>query len=375
MHSPKLSVLLGYTELSYTAVLGEIIRYIMKKLTITAFAFALLLFMPSGNADAHYTTYYQPTQPITYTYSGDQDQLMAYLRQLILQLQTRIDHGGYHGTRYRYSSDRYGDREVRVVGRARSGSSDDDEPEADTNSAKDIDGDEAELRGEVDMNDFNNGEVFFVYGQDEDQIEDVEDDYDSYGDVDEDGDDLQKVRVDHDLDGDEEYEETVDNLEEDEDYFFQICVGYEDDDDDDVLECGGVEEFTADDDNGSGGDDEPEAFTDEAEDVEDDEAELHGRIYMNDFDDGRVFFVYGEDEGQVEDIEDDYDEYDDIDEDGEDLQKVLVDSSLDGSRSYWERVTNLDDNTDHYFQICVEYEDDDNDPVITCGGVEDFETD
>ncbi|MEL6805519.1 MAG: hypothetical protein AAFO91_17255, partial [Bacteroidota bacterium] len=138
---------------------------------------------------------------------------------------------------------------TRIVGKVRSGgSNNDDEPQVETESATDIEDDEAELRGEVDMNDFRNGEVFFVYGEDEDQIEDVEDDYDSFSDVDEDGDDLQKVLVDNDLDSDRTYWEEVFGLDDDTDYYFQICVGYEDDDDDDVLECGGVEEFTTDED-------------------------------------------------------------------------------------------------------------------------------
>lgn len=253
--------------------------------------------------------------------------------------------------------------------------SNDDDPEVTTEDADEVDDDRAELNGEVDMNDFNNGLVFFVYGEDEDQVEDVEDDYDSYYDIDEDGDDLQKVRVDSDLDGRDDYSYDVTNLDEDTEYFFQICVEYEDEDDDEVLECGGVEEFETDDDNNNSNDDEPDVTTERAENIGDDNAELNGEVDMNDYNNGLVFFVYGEDEDQVEDIEDDYDTYDEVDEDGDDLQKVAVDYDLDHSASYARRVTGLDDNTDYYFQICVEYEDDDDDDVIECGGVEDFETD
>lgn len=343
----------------------------MKKLTLFGLVLAMVLVMvPTNEASANHTTYHYTVPTSSYSYSGSEAELYNYLLRLIAELQAELRARGT-GSYYDHDGRDY-------VGRPRAGGSsrDDDEPDVETLSARDIEENRAELRGEVDMNDFNNGEVFFVYGEDEDQIEDVEDDFDSYRDVDEDGDDLQKVRVDSDLDGDEEYERRVSGLDEDTDYYYQICVGYEDDDDDDVLECGGVDEFTTDDDNGSSSnDDEPDVETEAARDIEDDSAELHGEVDMNDFNNGIVFFVYGEDEDQVEDIEDDYDTYSEIDEDGDDLQKVRMDSDLDGSASYRLDLRNLDDDTEYFFQICVEYEDDDDDEVIDCGGVEDFETD
>ncbi len=39
------------------------------------------------------------------------------------------------------------------------------------------------------------------------------------------------------------------------------------------------------------------------------------------------------------------------------------------------RIVGLDDDTEYFFQICVEFEDDDDDETLECGGVEDFETD
>lgn len=250
-----------------------------------------------------------------------------------------------------------------------------DRPDVETHTARDIEDDSAELRGEVDMNDFSDGMVFFVYGEDEDDIDDVDDDYDSYYDVDEDGDDLQKERVDSSLDGREDYEEEVDGLDEDTDYYFRLCVAYEDRDNDDVLRCGDTEDFTTDDENGHSDDDEPEARTDDADDVEDDEAELNGEVDMNDFDDGRVFFIYGEDEDDVDDIEDDYDTYSEIDEDGDDLQKHTVAVSFDGDDDFSYDARRLDDDTTHYFKMCVEYEDEDDDLVFVCGDTEEFTTD
>lgn len=121
-------------------------------------------------------------------------------------------------------------------------------------------------------------------------------------------------------------------------------------------------------------DDIPDVTTYDAEDVEEHSAELHGKVDMNDFDDGRAFFVYGEDEDDVEDVEDE-DRYSNIDEDGDNLQKISVATNVDNTRTFWARVYGLDDNTDHYYRACVEYEDEDGDDTLECGDVENFETD
>ena len=249
----------------------------------------------------------------------------------------------------------------------------DDEPDVDTFSARDIEDDEAELRGEVDMNDFRNGLVFFVYGEDEDEVEDAVRE-DEYRDIDERGDDLQKVIVDRDLDRSEEYERTVRNLDEDTRIYFTLCVEYEDEDDDEALECGDIEDFRTGDNRNSSGGQEPEARTFSARDIKDDEAELRGSVDMNNFRDGVVFFLYGEDEDEVEDATRE-DSFNDIDERGDDLQKVRVDSDLDGEDNFERTVTGIDDDTRHYFTICVEYEDEDDDEALECGLIEEFRTD
>jgi hypothetical protein len=118
----------------------------------------------------------------------------------------------------------------------------------------------------------------------------------------------------------------------------------------------------------------PDVETDRADDIDDHSAELNGSVDMNDFRNGLVFFVYGEDENDVEDV-DREDSYRDIDERGDDLQKFTVDSDLDGDDDYSRRITGLDDDTEYFFRICVEFEDDDDDERLVCGEVEDFETD
>ena len=121
-----------------------------------------------------------------------------------------------------------------------------DTPDVAVQNAFDVDEESARFEGDVDMNDFKNGEVFFVYGEAEDQIDDVANDYESYSDVDEDGDDIQKFRVDSSLDRQSEYEIRVTGLDDNTDYYFALCVGYEDEDTDDVIECSSTRSFETD---------------------------------------------------------------------------------------------------------------------------------
>ncbi len=120
-------------------------------------------------------------------------------------------------------------------------------------------------------------------------------------------------------------------------------------------------------------DDTPSVTTDNADDVQNDSAVLTGDIDMNDFENGYVFFVYGEDESAVEDAADES-EYGDIDTDGDDLRKVVVESNFDDDDSFEETVTGLNDDTDYFFRLCVQYDDEDDDATLECGDVEDFTT-
>jgi hypothetical protein len=124
----------------------------------------------------------------------------------------------------------------------------------------------------------------------------------------------------------------------------------------------------------SSDDDIPEVTTEEADDVDEDSARLEGDIEMNDYENGIAFFVYGEDEDEIEDVEDE-DEYRDVRSRGDDIQKILLTSNLDDDRRFTARVNGLDDDTDYYFRICVEYDDEDDDETLVCGDVEDFTTD
>ena len=219
--------------------------------------------------------------------------------------------------------------------------------------AVNVDDDEALLQGRVtDFNRSDYADVWFEYDTDRNDLDNK----------------TGSRRID-----DNEYRNfgyRLANLRDDTTYYYR-AVGADDEGDRDY---GAVYRFTTDYDDGSG-DDEPTVTTSLPTNIGDHEADLRGSVNMNDYNNGEVFFVYGEDEDQVEDVEDDFDSYRDIDEDGDGLQKVLVDSDLDSRDSYVEDVDSLDDDTRHYFSICVGYEDEDEADVVKCGSVRSFTTD
>ncbi|MFM2424044.1 MAG: hypothetical protein RLZZ70_433 [Candidatus Parcubacteria bacterium] len=120
-----------------------------------------------------------------------------------------------------------------------------DRPEVDTDDALRITSSAAEIRGEIDMNDGEDGVVFFVYGEDEDLVDEVTDE-DSYGDIDTDGDDLQKIRIESGFDGNERFFAYITGLDNDTEQYYRMCVAYEDEDGDDAIECGSTESFETD---------------------------------------------------------------------------------------------------------------------------------
>ena len=208
--------------------------------------------------------------------------------------------------------------------------------------------DEATFYGEVDIDNADYVNVWFIYGTDSDLDEETRD-----------------IKITRD----DDFKIQVDDLDEDERYFVRAVA----EDPSGQLTYGKILAFTTGDDDDDGDDDEkPEVETGDAKRVDDDSAELHGKVDMNDFEDGLVFMVYGEDEDAVEDVEDE-DSYRDIDEDGDDLQKVQLFSSIDGSRSFWVSIFGLDEDTEYFYRACVEYEDDDQ--TLECGSIESFTTD
>lgn len=251
------------------------------------FIFALVLLASFSPTVASAQTYYyyvptitQPTYPST-TYKGsaqmNEAELAIYLRQLISQLQNQISTSRTYTYSTNYSKPTYYDYnssnnynrggENYIVGAPRgyndnyrdynndyyyrnnnynNYSNYDDEPEAITNSAFNINRNDARLRGEVRMNDFDYGTAFFVYGTDRNLVEDIENDFNDFNDIDERGDQLEKIRVDSNAYGTRTYEARVSGLTRDEQYYFSMCVSYEDDRNRDTITCGNTVRFTTD---------------------------------------------------------------------------------------------------------------------------------
>ena len=283
-----------------------------------------------------YTTYYYNTQ---YTNQYREQQLVylyAQLQMLQEQLrQLRYTSGSYYDYAY-YDNYRMGYGVVDVT----------------TRTAQNVDDESATLRGTVDLNGEDDARVYFEYGTKRNYLDDTSrglslDDTDS-----------------------ENFSIRVRNLSDDETYYFRAVA----EDASGDTSYGATKSFTTDRD-GNSNNDEPNATTDSVRSVTASSAGLRGSVAMNDFRNGHVFFVYGEDRNQVRDIESEYTTYADIDEDGDNLQKQSVDSDLDTQSDYQLTVRSLNNNTDYYAALCVEYLDDNDDDTIVCGDTESFTTD
>lgn len=124
---------------------------------------------------------------------------------------------------------------------------------------------------------------------------------------------------------------------------------------------------------GSTNSDLPQAQTDSESSLTSTSATLRGKIQMNSIDNGRVFFVYGKDESDIDDVPSYFDTYSSINTNG--IKKILVDNSndTDAWKNYSQSVTNLSTDERYYYRMCVEFYKNNDD--IVCGGIKDFKTD
>lgn len=159
------------------------------------------------------------------------------------------------------------------------------------------------------------------------------------------------------------FDVVLSGLDDNTTYYFRACGQ----DQNGNLDCGPVEQFTTDGNNGNG----PDIETQEPDNVDEDSAELNGEYDMNDFEDGDIFFVWSDNENDLDDVEDE-DNINDV----EDFVEVeVVDQNVDGNDEVSETISGLDEDTTYYYQLCVLYEDDNGDDVIECGQTEEFTTD
>lgn len=92
-------------------------------------------------------------------------------------------------------------------------------------------------------------------------------------------------------------------------------------------------------------------------------ATLSAKVDMNDFKDGILFFVYGENRNEVAEVAEER-QYIDIRERGDELQRTLVDPDFDGFDTVEKRVIGLDENTTYYYSVGVQYENEDGQDTI-----------
>lgn len=154
-------------------------------------------------------------------------------------------------TRYYYravAEDDNGDKDYGIIRAFITGGVSREVPLVYTYTARNVTDTAADIRGEIDMREFENGTVFFVYGTDRGAVEDVVNDFDTYADIEEDDTELglQKVLEDSDLDGNDVFTRTITSLEPGTKYFVAMGVEYENDDNDKVLLVGNVRSFTTD---------------------------------------------------------------------------------------------------------------------------------
>lgn len=122
------------------------------------------------------------------------------------------------------------------------GDSSNDDLSLDTKAPYDITRSSAELRGRVETGDVNDVDVFFVWGEDRSDVEDV-DNENRYSDIYQNGKKLQKKRIRTDFDGNQNFSLDVDGLDADERIYYRICAEYEKSNGDDDIKCGDLEDF------------------------------------------------------------------------------------------------------------------------------------
>lgn len=260
-----------------------------------------------------------------------------------------------HDTLYYYRAVAESKDGVRIYGKVRNFRTDvdvnntDSEVKIRTNSAVEIDDNRATLRGQINFNDSTYALVWFTYGESEGDLEDS----------------TSKMRTEP---GDtKSFERTIRRLTQEQEYFFR-AVGS---DSNGIKNFGKLRTFKT---KRDIVDEKPKVTTERAENIDLHTATLTGMVDMNDFRNGIVFFVYGEDREEIRDVASKYDQYRRIREFGDDRQKLLIDEDLDRDREYKVTVDDLDLDTRHYFAIGVEYEDENNDEVLTLGSIRTFTT-
>lgn len=250
------------------------------------------------------------------------------------------------------------------------------EPEVETEGAKSITTTSAWLTGEADLNDYSELEAFFVYTDEYRGLDNIEEDYDSYGEIPTNS-DLSKAYAQDVTSAHTEYfEEKIYGLDAGDDYYYRACISFETKTNNGRTKiiCGEVDEFETSD--GSTEFVKPEVEEDDVEDITYSSARLIGEVdeYGN-ADSTELFFVYGTDEDLVKNATK-MGSYGDINTSGVDKKKFgSIERALSGS--FYVDISNLQEDTIYYFSVCAEYINDFGDARligIECDNTNEFET-
>lgn len=218
-----------------------------------------------------------------------------------------------------------------------------------TREAASIEDSTATLHGRIDTDSDASLTVWFELGTDEDEL------------------DTATTKQTIDSADEKEFSRNVAGLDPDTTYFFRAVAQMST-----APDYGMVLSFTTNEQEDTSG--RPIAHTDEATRIERGSAYLNGSVDMQEFTNGIVFFVYGSDEDAVEEIPDEYEEKDDIETDKDRINVVDADSELDREESYSEFTDGPRGDTEYFYRMCVEFENEDDDEEIVCGDTETFTT-
>ena len=232
-----------------------------------------------------------------------------------------------------------------------------------------VTGESVQFVTNIDMNDMHDGEVYVVYGE---SLDDINQAYgQEYSDIDEDGDDLQRVRVYRNLRGSLTLFETVDDLDDNTVQYYFWCVEF--DGLDDGVVCDRIySERTYDEDFGLTPDLRIDSVT-----TSNTIASLQGSADMDEFRNGIIFFVYGTNQNAIASLGG-TGTFVNVRQNGDRLQKRLVDDDLDRSDEYSLVVADLLSETTYSVRLCAEYENQNSNynqaQFIACSAVETVST-
>jgi len=236
---------------------------------------------------------------------------------------------------------------------------------------KNIEAYSADVSGSYRMNDGENGVVFLVYGENKASVDAVAKER-TYRAVDENGENLQKVRLAARTIGTGQFSYTISDIDRATQHFYRVCVEYISDDID-GMNCSYTSSFTTDKRDQS---DKPTITISNAIAAVR-IVSLSSAVRMNDFNDGHAFFVYGTKESSVQGVSA-VSKFTSIRQSGDSLQLVSLDTDVDGSQSFSKSIRDLLSQTKYFYRSCVEYAEENDRGYATlhlsCSDVKSFTT-